>query len=335
MTAPPQSFAPLSQLLSLLDGIDVRLGGGWGIDVLARSPTRAHHDADLFIAEIDVPAALARLAAAGFTPVLDARPCRMVLEAPADAGAALHRVDLNGLRYLPDGHAVQQDAGGDTEVFGAWAWTWRSVEGRAVLCLSAEAQRLKHRGYPARAVDEADLAAVAHLSEPSRFDPSVRPLEPGDRELLAGIEITADARYEDAGLWPLPPPATGPAAPGAATEASVIGIWVAGRPPVGFCRLERLGGHAHLAQVSVLPEAGRLGIGTSLVTAACRAAAEAGHDRVTLTTFAEPAFNGPWYRRMGFDDVAPPYGPELARLVESERPLAALGPRVVLWRPLP
>lgn len=331
MPAPLPSFDALSQLLGLLDGIDVRLGGGWGVDVLAGRPTRPHHDVDLFVAEIDVPAVLERLGAAGFSAVLDDRPCRVVVEAPVEAGAPVPRVDVNGLRFHPDGHAVQQDAGGDTEVFGAWAWTGRTVDGRAVRCLSAEAQRLKHRGYPARPEDEADLAAIAHLSEPTRFDPSVRPMEPGDRHLLAGIEATADARYEEAGLWPLPPAANGP---DAAKPPAVIGTWVAGRPAVGFCRLERLDGHGHLSQVSVLPEAGQLGIGTALVAAACRGAEAAGHDRVTLTTFSEPAFNGPWYRRMGFEEVAPPYGPELERLVASERSLAALGPRVVLCRRL-
>jgi hypothetical protein len=83
------------------------------------------------------------------------------------------------------------------------------VERRRIVCLSAEAQRLKHRGYPPRPVDAADLAAIAHINEPACFDPAVRPAEAGEEDLIEGIETASDRLLEPFGAWPLP--ATDPA----------------------------------------------------------------------------------------------------------------------------
>lgn len=325
-TADP--FAPLLGVLRLLEGIDARLGGGWGIDVLAGRVTRDHRDVDLFVA--DVPAAAARLIDAGFTPTREEPPHRVVLSAPASHARHFRMLaDVNGLVYRPGGDAVQRDPSGEIEVFGSWAWTDCHLEEQSVVCLSAEAQRLKHRGYPSRPQDEADLAAIAHIEEPARFDPSVRAAENGDEDIIEGIETTSDRLYESVGLWPLP---ASPPELRAAEAARTRCTLVAGRPAVGFCRVEVLDGHAHVGQVSVLPEVGGLGIGTELMEEACRWAFREGYGPVTLTTFTDPPFNAPWYRRLGFDPMAPPYGPELSEVVAGEAGLAALGPRVVMVR---
>lgn len=322
------AFAPLLAILRLLDDIDVRLGGGWGIDVLAGRVTRDHHDVDLFVA--DLPATLSRLVDAGFTPTLEEPPHRMVLSAPGSCAPFFGTLtDVNGLMYRPCGDALQRDPRGEIEIFGAWAWTDCQLGGRRVVCLNAEAQRLKHRGYPSRPQDEADLAAIAHIAAPARFDPSIRAAEPGDEDIIEGIEITSDMRYESLGLWPLPPP---PPVRRVVEAARTRCTLVAGRPAVGFCRVEVVDGHAHIGQVSVVPEVGGLGIGTELVEEACRWATQEGYGAVTLTTFTDPPFNAPWYRRLGFVPVDPPYGPELSEVVAGEADLAALGPRVVMVR---
>lgn len=320
-------FRSLLEVLDTLRGpgsVDVRLGGGWGVDVLAGRVTRAHRDVDVFVPGHAVDGLCRRLTAAGWAVVADARPCRAVLRSPGGA-----HVDVNGVAYLASGDGVQRDAAGEIEVFGAWAWVERTVAGRGVTCLSAEAQRWKHRGYPRRARDDADLAAIAHLQEPPRFDPSVRSAEPGDEELLDGIETTADRLYEPFGIWPLPPCSAGYKA---SERARTLATLVAGRPAVGFCRIERLDGHAHLGQLSVLPEYGRAGIGTALVEAALARAACDGDRVVTLTTYLEPPFNAPWYRRLGFEVLPPPFGPELTATAAAEEDMALLGPRVVMSR---
>ena len=54
-----RGFEPLLAVLGRLDDLDVRLGGGWGVDVLAGQVTRPHHDVDVFVpvGVLDVAAA--------------------------------------------------------------------------------------------------------------------------------------------------------------------------------------------------------------------------------------------------------------------------------------
>lgn len=318
-----EDFAALLDVLDLLGGEDVRVGGGWGVDLLAGRVTRSHHDMDLFVPAHRVGDAVGRLVAAGLVVVVDEAPCRVVL-----ASAAGEWVDLGGIDYRADGNGIQADAGGDIEVFPAWGWTERELAGRRVVCLTAEAQRLKHRGYRSRPGDADDLAAIAHLDEPPCFDPTVRPAEDGEADLVEGIEI-ASARLLDAfGAWPLPP--ADPEAK-AAERARTAATLVAGRPPVGFARLEVVDGHAHLGQLSVLPEYGRLGVGTSLVGRACDWARQHRLGVVTLTTFAHIPFNAPFYRRLGFRQLADDeIGPELRRILSDEADLERFARRITM-----
>jgi GNAT superfamily N-acetyltransferase len=319
-------FGPLLDSLALLEGLDVRLGGGWGIDVLAGRVTREHHDVDLFVPEEHVADAAERFGPAGFHLVVDESPTRQVLEAPGG-----RRVDLNGIVYREGGHAVQTDASGDMELFPSWGWTKRRIAGRTVVCLTAEAQRLKHRGYPPRPQDAADLDSIAGIAEPSRFDRTVRRMEAGEDDLIDAIETASDRLLEPFGLWPLP--ASKPDAK-AREHARTFATLVVGRPPVGFARLEQVDGHTHMGQLSVLPEYGGLGLGRDLVEASCRLAEERGDGVITLTTFADVTFNAPWYRRLGFADLSRPLRGELQMVIADESDLASYGRRVVMGRPL-
>ncbi|HET6966393.1 MAG TPA: GNAT family N-acetyltransferase [Acidimicrobiales bacterium] len=156
----------------------------------------------------------------------------------------------------------------------------------------------------------------------------IRIIEPGEEGLLEEIDQRADRLVEPFGYWPLPD--TDPL-PGGTVEHAVT--FVAGRPPVGFAEVDVVDGTAHLAQLSVLPEHGRQGIGRALVEAACDWARGAGHDAITLTTFADIPFNAPWYRRLGFEEMRDP-GPGLQAVIRSEAPLEALGTRVTMRRRL-
>jgi len=267
------------------------------------------------------------LARNGFEVVLDETPCRLVLE------AALHgRVDLNAVVYRADGHGVQSDESGDMEIFPDWGWTRRDVTGLPIVCLTAEAQRLKHRGYSDRPQDWADLEVIAHIHEPPRFDPTVRAIDVDERDVIAGIETASDRLLLPFGAWPLPP--SDPAVKMSERARTLVTL-VAGRPPVGFARLEEIDGHTHLGQLSVLPEYGRLGIGTSLVEAACEWASLRGHRIITLTTFADVPFNAPLYRRLGFDTLPlDDIGPELAQVIADEADLQPYGTRTTMVRPL-
>ena len=102
--------------------------------------------------------------------------------------------------------------------------------------------------------------------------------------------------------------------------------------PVGFAHLEVLEpGVVHLAEIDVHPEHGRRGIGTQLVKAVCQWAAANGYRYVTLTTFREPAWNMPFYARLGFNEIpADELTPALLAIIDAET-RRGLDP----WRRLP
>ncbi|WP_125613508.1 GNAT family N-acetyltransferase [Specibacter cremeus] len=157
----------------------------------------------------------------------------------------------------------------------------------------------------------------------------IRPAGINEFSLLPLLEAEADAVFATPGstIDParLPPPAS------VAEYAGAFHIMVAGRPPVGFVRLEIVDGLAHLEQLAVSPDVGRRGIGRSLVDAAKAWARESGFTAMTLCTFADVPFNAPFYASCGFSQVAL-LTPGLARLrrIETELGLDALGRRVVM-----
>jgi GNAT superfamily N-acetyltransferase len=81
-------------------------------------------------------------------------------------------------------------------------------------------------------------------------------------------------------------------------------LWVALSPhhhPVGFALVEREGRGLHLEELDVHPLYGRQGIGTALVKAVCAWARDSGYTAITLTTYRDIPWNGPWYARLGFE----------------------------------
>ncbi|TCO52587.1 GNAT family N-acetyltransferase [Actinocrispum wychmicini] len=151
--------------------------------------------------------------------------------------------------------------------------------------------------------------------------PVVRPPAVTELPQLGEIERAADTLFEPLGIV---------FQPGSVIdEVSDPGkVLVVGDPPVAFAYADRLDTRLHLHQIAVHPAHVRTGIGSALMAAVIGRAGSAG---VTLTTFRDVPWNGPWYARLGFVELADP-GPDLAALVAAERDLAELGPRVVLYR---
>ena len=71
----------------------------------------------------------------------------------------------------------------------------------------------------------------------------------------------------------------------------------------GFVMGEMQGDVAYLRELDVDPAFQRRGIGTLLVNAYIKAAKGKGDLAVYLSTFRDPPWNAPFYRRMGFTDV--------------------------------
>lgn len=83
-------------------------------------------------------------------------------------------------------------------------------------------------------------------------------------------------------------------------------LWVALGPadrPVGFVRVVVTGPRVHLAELDVLPEHGRRGVGTALVQAVEDWARASRISEITLTTYRDLPWNAPFYARLGFGVV--------------------------------
>ncbi|BCJ73112.1 GCN5 family N-acetyltransferase [Catellatospora sp. IY07-71] len=157
----------------------------------------------------------------------------------------------------------------------------------------------------------------------------VRRARAAELPLLVEVELASDGPFHDAGIGPLPPP-------GSVEElAEARCVLVAGDPPVGFARLGEVDGLAHLEQLSVHPGHSGRGIGTALLEAACTWAADSGYQAMTLTTFADVPWNGPYYARRGFTELTRlTPGLREIRAHEAELCLDVLGRRIAMRRAL-
>lgn len=145
-----------------------------------------------------------------------------------------------------------------------------------------------------------------------------------DLPLLPGIEASSDADFRALGMAAVAD--STPAAAAAYAPAALAGrVWVAvdeRDAPVGFLRLEIVDGTPHVAQLSVLPDHRRRGLGGALLARAASWAGRYGYPRLTLRTFRDVPFNGPYYARLGWRPVPDEEtGPELADLRADEERL--------------
>lgn len=106
--------------------------------------------------------------------------------------------------------------------------------------------------------------------------------------------------------------------------------------PVAYLLVEVVDGDAHIEQVSVHPDYAHRRIGESLMDVAAAWAQQHGMAALTLSTYAEVPWNGPYYQRLGF--LVVPANEQGADVLAVRRAEAARGldrwPRVVMRRPL-
>jgi GNAT superfamily N-acetyltransferase len=154
-----------------------------------------------------------------------------------------------------------------------------------------------HRVRPARAADLGHLAAIEDAGAPqfaAYFGPAIHPV-------LLSPAPDGRQRAREPGFVLV-----------AADDEQ--------RPPVGFVHVLVIDGNAHLEQVSVLPERQGQGVGAALVRAAMAEARARGFDRLSLCTYRDVPWNGPFYRSLGFTEVIE-LAPYQGRLREKEREL--------------
>lgn len=99
-------------------------------------------------------------------------------------------------------------------------------------------------------------------------------------------------------------------------------IWVATDDHdalVGYLRTGWVDEAPHLEQVTVDPAHGRRGHGRALIAHAENWGRTMGAGRMTLTTYRDVPWNGPYYQRLGWRELAPDeLGPELRTIRAGE-----------------
>ncbi|GAB3534893.1 GNAT family N-acetyltransferase [Arthrobacter tecti] len=167
----------------------------------------------------------------------------------------------------------------------------------------------------------------------------IRVARPDDLAHLFEIERTAGAAFRDLDMASVaddePPSVNVLRAYQSAGRA-----WVATNDvdePIAYLVVDVVDEAAHIEQVSVHPNYARQGLGRQLLNAAEAWARQQGLTAMTLTTFIDVPWNGPYYARLGFQVVAEnEWAPGQRRIWEHE---AAVGldawPRAVMRRILP
>jgi GNAT superfamily N-acetyltransferase len=106
--------------------------------------------------------------------------------------------------------------------------------------------------------------------------------------------------------------------------------------PVGYLIVDVVDGAAHIEQVSVHPDHARNGLGQALIERAATWASARGLRSLTLTTYVDVPWNGPYYERLGFRYLtAGEETPGLRVVRERERALGLeVWPRTSMRRTL-
>jgi GNAT superfamily N-acetyltransferase len=177
---------------------------------------------------------------------------------------------------------------------------------------------------------------------------AIHPATLDELHALPELEAASDTLFEAIGIGPLPP-----AGPVEELRQALV-VLVAGHPPRGFARIDRLpvppaptpGPPAptaaappppapHLEQLAVHPDYARQGLGRALLQAAIEWARHAGFTEITLATYRDVPWNGPFYASEGFTEVGPVNDWYAARGIEPEDPvMARYGARVIMRRAL-
>lgn len=147
-------------------------------------------------------------------------------------------------------------------------------------------------------------------------------VDAGERFRTVGLDAIADADPPD------PHELRHHVADGTAWVATLDG------EPVGYATASAVDDEAHLDQVSLVGSAAGLGIGRALIDRVLAWGRASGFPTLTLTTFRDVAWNGPYYERLGFRFLAErALGPELRAIRAAEQEAGIdVSPRAAMRR---
>lgn len=145
-TKPEMVSSSLVGLLQLLESnaILVWIDGGWGVDALLQTQTRAHKDVDIVVSALDVPKLQELLGMKGLSVQEGKPPNSFVL-----ANGIGLEVDVHAVNFDDDGNGVYRMQNGEDWIYPAEGFSGRGViRGMNVKCLSPTTQVLCHTyGY--------------------------------------------------------------------------------------------------------------------------------------------------------------------------------------------
>jgi lincosamide nucleotidyltransferase A/C/D/E len=134
------------------EGIDVRLDGGWGVDALVGRQSRPHDDLDVVVRLAQATRIQELLASQGFALSQDQLPIRFVMANPE-----LGRIDFHTVVFDAEGGGVQPQPSGGTFRYPPEGFTFGTILGHRVPCISAEVQVWCHMGYEPTEKDARDM----------------------------------------------------------------------------------------------------------------------------------------------------------------------------------
>ncbi len=148
----------------------------------------------------------------------------------------------------------------------------------------------------------------------------IRPAVTADLPALLAVEHDSDQTFRGTDLDHV---ADNPPTPSDLLAPSIDegAFWVAEQAgePVGFLAAGMRDGQYIIFQLSVIRAAQRQGIGARLLEQAIAHGRATGVPAVILTTFRDVPWNGPWYGKFGFVEIAEPdRSPQVKRMLAHE-----------------
>ncbi|RDI49584.1 GNAT family N-acetyltransferase [Nocardia mexicana] len=135
----------------------------------------------------------------------------------------------------------------------------------------------------------------------------IRPATEDELPILRDIERAAGKPFAEIGMTSVaedePPPTEHLRAFARADRAWVYAD--ASDTPIAYLIAEPVDGCAHIEQISVHPDHAGRGIGRQLIEHLAAWAVTRDLPALTLTTFTEVPWNGPYYERLGFHYLEP------------------------------
>lgn len=166
----------------------------------------------------------------------------------------------------------------------------------------------------------------------------IRPAHAGDLDDIIRADMAASALFEPTGL--LSPEALDDHVEKEALLASIDAdqldvAELLGDGVVGFSQFTIIGDDIYLEQISVHPSFGQRGIGRRLMARLDERAEEAGAGQITLSTFRDLAWNGPFYGSLGFVELPRhEYAPYMTAIEASQAPFMDISKRIFMRKPV-